>query len=65
MMDRARNTAPGIDESRWVLVRFGVELPEPRSRRQAPNTPPVLLMASRFDPGKRHDLAASQAIKLT
>ncbi len=56
MMERARETAPGIDESRWVLVRFGVEVPEQRARRAALNDPPVLLMASHFDPGKRHDL---------
>jgi len=56
MMDRARKTAPGIDESRWVLVRFGIDVPEPRTRRQTLNDPPVLLMASRFDPGKRQDL---------
>jgi glycosyltransferase involved in cell wall biosynthesis len=56
MMERARETAPGIDESRWVLVRFGVEVPEQRAGRAALNDPPVLLMASHFDPGKRHDL---------
>jgi glycosyltransferase involved in cell wall biosynthesis len=56
MMDRARETVPGIDESRWVLVRFAIELPELCARREGLNDPPVLLMASRFDPGKRHDL---------
>ena len=56
MMDRARETAPGIDESGWVLVRFGVEVPEPPARREALGDPPVLLMASHFDPAKRHDL---------
>jgi colanic acid/amylovoran biosynthesis glycosyltransferase len=56
MMDLARETAVGIDESRWVLVHFGVELPEPRARREAVNDPPVLLMAARFDPVKRHDI---------
>jgi glycosyltransferase involved in cell wall biosynthesis len=56
MMDRARVTAPGIDESRWVLVRFAIELPEIPTRHRELNEPPVLLMASRFDPGKRHDL---------
>jgi colanic acid/amylovoran biosynthesis glycosyltransferase len=56
MMDLARETAVGIDESRWVLVRFGVELPERRARREAVNDPPVLLMAARFDPIKRHDI---------
>ena len=61
MMDRARATAPGIDESRWVLVRFGVDMPEPRPLREAANDPPVLLMASRFDPGKRQDLLIEAA----
>src|SRR4029078_1938480 len=35
---------------------FGVDMPEPRARREALNDPPVLLMAARFDPGKRQDL---------
>jgi glycosyltransferase involved in cell wall biosynthesis len=56
MMDRARETVPGIDESRWVLVRFAIELPESCDDRRRLNDPPVLLMASRFDPGKRQDL---------
>jgi len=61
MMDRARATAPGIDESRWVLVRLGVDMPEPCARREALNDPPVMLMASRFDPGKRQDLLIEAA----
>lgn len=56
MMDRARETAPGIDESGWVLVHFGIEVPEPRPHPAALNDPPVLLMAAHFDPAKRHDL---------
>lgn len=56
MMDLARETAPGIDESRWVLLRFGVELPESCVPRETLNDPPVLLMAARFDSEKRHDL---------
>lgn len=56
MMDRARETAPGIDESRWVLVRFGVEVPPPGAQRNALNDPPVVLMAARFAPEKRQDL---------
>jgi colanic acid/amylovoran biosynthesis glycosyltransferase len=56
MMDLARETAPGLDESGWVLVHFGVELPAPRAWREALNDPPVLLMAARFDPEKRHDV---------
>lgn len=56
MMDLARETAPGIDESRWVLVRFGVEMPEGGAPRETLGNPPVLLMGARFDPEKRHDL---------
>lgn len=56
MMDRARTTAPGIDDSAWVLVHFGIEVPEPPSRSETLNDPPVLLMAAHFDPAKRHDL---------
>lgn len=63
MMDRARETAPGIDESRWVLLRFGIDVPAPCARRPA-NDPPVLLMASRFDPGKRQDLVVRATRRL-
>jgi glycosyltransferase involved in cell wall biosynthesis len=56
MMELARDTAPGLDESRWVLVHFGVELPASPAWREALNDPPVLLMAARFDPEKRHDV---------
>src|SRR5262249_33208321 len=56
MMDLARETAPGIDESRWVLVRFGVEMPEGGAPRETLGDPPVLLMGARFAPEKRHDL---------
>jgi glycosyltransferase involved in cell wall biosynthesis len=56
MMDLARATAPGLDESRWKLVYFGVELPAPRAWSEELNDPPVLLMAARFDREKRHDL---------
>jgi glycosyltransferase involved in cell wall biosynthesis len=64
MMDRARITAPGIDESRWVLVRFGVEVPQQPPRNEAPNDPPVLLMAARFAPEKRHDLVLEATRRL-
>jgi glycosyltransferase involved in cell wall biosynthesis len=64
MMDLARQTAPGLDESRWVLVYFGVELPPPREWQASLNDPPVLLMAARFDPEKRHDLLMHATRKL-
>ena len=40
MMDLARETAPGVDESRWVLVHLGVEVPERPARREVLNHPP-------------------------
>lgn len=54
MMELARRTAPGVDESRWLLLHLGVELPASPPAR-APNSPPVLLTAARFDPVKRHE----------
>jgi colanic acid/amylovoran biosynthesis glycosyltransferase len=53
MMERARRVAPGLDESRWVLLRLGVELPEPLPSPPA-NDPPVLLLAASFTGGKGH-----------
>jgi colanic acid/amylovoran biosynthesis glycosyltransferase len=64
MMDRARSTAPGIDDSRWVLVRFGVEMPQQALRNETQNDPPVLLMAARFAPEKRHDLVLEATRRL-
>jgi glycosyltransferase involved in cell wall biosynthesis len=56
MMDRARRTSPGVDESRWVLLRLGIEVP-PRVREAPPaNEPPVLLLAASLVPGKGHDV---------
>jgi colanic acid/amylovoran biosynthesis glycosyltransferase len=54
MMELARRTAPAIDESRWVLLRLGVEVPPPPVARNGLNRPPVLLMPARFDVEKRH-----------
>jgi colanic acid/amylovoran biosynthesis glycosyltransferase len=54
MQDLMRRRAPGVDESRWVVVRLGIELPPPRGRPQQLNDPPVVLFAARFDPVKRH-----------
>jgi colanic acid/amylovoran biosynthesis glycosyltransferase len=53
MMERARRVAPGVDDSRWVLVRLGVELP-PREQAVAGNEPTVLLLAASFTGGKGH-----------
>jgi glycosyltransferase involved in cell wall biosynthesis len=55
MMERARRTAPGVDETRWQLLRLGVELPAP-PRQRALNDPPVLLLAASFTGGKGHDV---------
>ncbi|MDX6481698.1 MAG: hypothetical protein QOG85_2208 [Gaiellaceae bacterium] len=53
MEERARATAPGVDESRWTVLRLGLELPAPPSRVPA-NDPPVLLLAASFTEGKGH-----------
>jgi glycosyltransferase involved in cell wall biosynthesis len=55
MIELCRRTAPGSDESRWVLLHLGVDLPPPPTPRVTLNTPPVVLMAARFDPEKRHE----------
>lgn len=55
MMELYRRTAPGSDESRWVLLHLGVDLPPEPTLRAVPNTPPVVLMAARFDREKRHE----------
>ena len=49
-----RQCAPGVDESRWIVLRLGIELPPARNGPPSPNDPPVLLFAARFDPEKRH-----------
>jgi colanic acid/amylovoran biosynthesis glycosyltransferase len=54
MEDLMRRCAPGVDESRWVVLRLGVELPAFRGGSPPPNRPPVILFAARFDPEKRH-----------
>jgi glycosyltransferase involved in cell wall biosynthesis len=55
MMELCRKTAPGSDESRWVVLHLGVALPPRPTPRAVPNTPPVVLMAARFDREKRHE----------
>lgn len=53
MMDLARATAPGIDESRWVLLHLGIDLPQAPVVGRELHDPPVVLMAARLDPEKR------------
>jgi glycosyltransferase involved in cell wall biosynthesis len=55
--------APGVDESRWELVRLGVEAPESQPRPPA-NDPPVLLLAASFTGKKGHDLLLEAARQL-
>lgn len=63
MMDRARHAAPGADESRWVLLRLGVEVPR-RARPLPSNDPPVLLLAASFTGRKGHLLLLDAARRL-
>jgi len=55
MIELGRLTAPDSDESRWVLLHLGVDLPPAPAPRAVENTPPVVLMAARFDREKRHN----------
>lgn len=55
MMELARRTEPGCDESRWTMLHLGVELPAVAANRPL-NDPPVVLMAARFDAVKRQDV---------
>jgi colanic acid/amylovoran biosynthesis glycosyltransferase len=54
MEDLMRQCAPGVDESGWVVLRLGIELPPARQGPTRLNDPPVVLFAARFDPEKRH-----------
>jgi glycosyltransferase involved in cell wall biosynthesis len=54
MEDLMRRCAPGVDESRWVVVRLGVDLPAVREGPPPANDPRVVLFPARFDPEKRH-----------
>jgi glycosyltransferase involved in cell wall biosynthesis len=64
MMELARKTAPGVDESRWVLLELGIDVPSAWRLPGELNSPPVVLMAARFDPEKRHDLLVEVADRL-
>ena len=55
MMERARSVAPGVDESRWTLLRLGVEVP-PVPTAVPANEPPVVLLAAGFTGHKGHDV---------
>lgn len=54
MKDLMRQCVPGSDESRWVVVRLGIDVPPRRAVSAPANDPPVVLFAARFDPEKRH-----------
>lgn len=53
MMERARGVAPGVDESRWILLRLGIDVPA-RVPPPPANDPPVLLLAASFTGKKGH-----------
>lgn len=54
MLERARRVAPGVDESRWLLLRLGIDVPPAPRRRRELNDPPVLLLAASLVAGKGH-----------
>jgi glycosyltransferase involved in cell wall biosynthesis len=64
MQDLMRRCAPGVDESRWVVLRLGIELPPPRVGPVPLNDPPVVLFAARFDPVKRHAMLVDAVASL-
>lgn len=53
MQDLMRQCAAGVDESRWIVLRLGIELPPAPNGPPTPHDPPVVLFAARFDPEKR------------
>lgn len=54
MQDLMRECAPGVDESKWIVLRLGIELPPARLGPAPSNDPPVVLLAARLSPEKRH-----------
>jgi colanic acid/amylovoran biosynthesis glycosyltransferase len=64
MMELARRTEPAADESRWVLVHSGIDVPASWSPADRLNRPPVVLMSARFDPEKRHETLVRAAGEL-
>ena len=56
MQDLMRRCAPGVDESKWIVLRLGIEVPSTRTGPPPSNDPPIVLFAARFDPEKRHAL---------
>jgi glycosyltransferase involved in cell wall biosynthesis len=64
MEELMRRCAPGVDESRWIVLRMGVELPPFRDGPPPSNDPPVVLFAARFDPVKRHRILVDAVASL-
>jgi len=64
MMELARQTEPAADESRWVLVHSGIDVPASWSAAEGVNQPPVVLMSARFDPEKRQETLVRAAREL-
>src|SRR5207302_11363208 len=63
MMERARSMAPGVDDSRWELLRLGIDVPEVVSPHR-PNHPSVLLLTASFVRGKGHEVALAAVKRL-
>jgi len=64
MMELARQTDPAADESRWVLVHLGIDVPTAWSPAGGLNRPPVVLMSAEFKPVKRHETLVRAAAEL-
>jgi colanic acid/amylovoran biosynthesis glycosyltransferase len=54
MQEVMRRNTPGVDESRWLVLRLGIELPPSRHTPLTANDPAVLLVAARFGQEKGH-----------
>jgi colanic acid/amylovoran biosynthesis glycosyltransferase len=63
MMERARSVAPGVDDSRWELLRLGIDVPEVVGPHP-PNHPSVLLLTASFVRGKGHEVALAAVKRL-
>jgi colanic acid/amylovoran biosynthesis glycosyltransferase len=64
MAQLARETEAGLDESRWVVLHLGIDVPPPHGGERPLHDPPRLLMSARFDPEKRHAVLVDAVAEL-